>query len=204
MDRFFDKHPHPSISWIHNLGKRRHGSAAVSLLAGARNVSDLATRHVSGLFCFCKCWESSNCAAHAKHWQIITSGADARERRCIGSIGPRLYVPPTIGVPLAYIAVTAFHDELDYISVHDSILVDMKSALAGVRTKQALDAQIETISKKKASKLQEMTALLEVSNLSAMRPSPQNPEIVSFRCSRVWFDNCCREKPFRLKMQWTS
>lgn len=46
MDRFFAEHPYPSVSWIHDMAKRRHGAAASTLLSEAQGVSDLATKHV--------------------------------------------------------------------------------------------------------------------------------------------------------------
>jgi len=45
----------------------------------------------------------------------------------------------------------AFHDGLDFISVHEELTAELKSALASVRSKQSLDRQVETILQQKAS-----------------------------------------------------
>jgi nuclear pore complex protein Nup133 len=46
MDKFFATNPHPSIQWIHDLGKFRHGPASASLLTEAERTGDLEIRHV--------------------------------------------------------------------------------------------------------------------------------------------------------------
>jgi len=45
----------------------------------------------------------------------------------------------------------AFHDGLDFVSVHESLAEELKSALVSVRGKQSLDRQVETILLQKAS-----------------------------------------------------
>ncbi|KAI9466341.1 hypothetical protein BJY52DRAFT_1367647 [Lactarius psammicola] len=45
----------------------------------------------------------------------------------------------------------AFHDGLDFVSVHEALTEELKSALASVRDRQSLDRQIETILQQKAS-----------------------------------------------------
>jgi len=47
----------------------------------------------------------------------------------------------------------AFHDGLDFVSVHANLLEDLKSALASIRAKQSLEQQVDAITKAKASKL---------------------------------------------------
>ncbi|RPD66182.1 hypothetical protein L227DRAFT_539315 [Lentinus tigrinus ALCF2SS1-6] len=47
----------------------------------------------------------------------------------------------------------AFHDGLDFVAVHETLIEDLRSALASVRTRQSLEMQIETIAKEKASNL---------------------------------------------------
>lgn len=47
VDSFFAKHPHPSLSWIHDLGKGRWETASLTLLKEANHTADLSTRHVS-------------------------------------------------------------------------------------------------------------------------------------------------------------
>jgi len=45
----------------------------------------------------------------------------------------------------------AFHDGLDFVSVHEALTDELKSAVASVPGKQSLDRQVETILQKKAS-----------------------------------------------------
>lgn len=45
----------------------------------------------------------------------------------------------------------AFHDGLDFVSVHETLTEELKSALASVRDRQSLDRQVETILQHKAS-----------------------------------------------------
>ena len=47
MDMFFAENPCPSISWIHDLGKGRHGPASQALLSEAEKDTDLDTKHVN-------------------------------------------------------------------------------------------------------------------------------------------------------------
>jgi len=45
MDKFFAEYPHPSISWIHDLGRGRHGAASHTLLAESKRANNLQTKH---------------------------------------------------------------------------------------------------------------------------------------------------------------
>ncbi|KAF5381087.1 hypothetical protein D9615_003993 [Tricholomella constricta] len=56
----------------------------------------------------------------------------------------------------------AFHDDLDFVSVHEALLQEFKSALEAVRGRQSLDNQIDIIVKATASKLYEKRALAHV------------------------------------------
>lgn len=47
----------------------------------------------------------------------------------------------------------AFHDGLDFVSVHETLIEDLKSALASVRARQSLEMQVETIAQQKAANL---------------------------------------------------
>lgn len=47
----------------------------------------------------------------------------------------------------------SFHDGLDFVSVHEALVAELKEALSPVRGKQSIDVQAETILKAKASKL---------------------------------------------------
>jgi nuclear pore complex protein Nup133 len=46
MDKFFAEHHHPAISWIHDLGRGKHGPASQTLLAESQGASDLQIKHV--------------------------------------------------------------------------------------------------------------------------------------------------------------
>ncbi|KAF9464745.1 hypothetical protein BDZ94DRAFT_1161306 [Collybia nuda] len=55
-----------------------------------------------------------------------------------------------------------FHDDLDFVSVHEALLQDFKSALEVVRSRQSLENQIDIILKTKAAKLVEKKALTHI------------------------------------------
>ncbi|KAG6874188.1 hypothetical protein C0995_003734 [Termitomyces sp. Mi166 len=56
----------------------------------------------------------------------------------------------------------AFHDDLDFVSVHEALLKEFKSALDAIRGRQTLDSQIETIVKATATGLQEKPTLRDI------------------------------------------
>ncbi|KAI0079884.1 hypothetical protein K474DRAFT_1696036 [Panus rudis PR-1116 ss-1] len=58
--------------------------------------------------------------------------------------------------------IDAFHDGLDFVSVHETLIDGLRASLAGVRTKQSLEQQIETIAKDQATSLTGRRALLSV------------------------------------------
>jgi len=47
----------------------------------------------------------------------------------------------------------AFHDGLDFVSVHEGLLQEVRSTLSSARGRQPLDAQLDTILKAKGSKV---------------------------------------------------
>lgn len=47
LDKFFATHQHPSMSWLHDVGKGRYGIAANSLLEEAESAGELSAKHVS-------------------------------------------------------------------------------------------------------------------------------------------------------------
>ena len=57
---------------------------------------------------------------------------------------------------------TAFHDDLDFVSVHEALLQEFRSALESIRGRQPLDIQIDTIVRVKASGLADRKALAHV------------------------------------------
>ncbi|KAJ3847514.1 hypothetical protein EV368DRAFT_76646 [Lentinula lateritia] len=46
MDRFFERNPTTSISWLHDLGKKRHREAAEALLIEAQQTVNLEVKHL--------------------------------------------------------------------------------------------------------------------------------------------------------------
>lgn len=46
VDKFFAENPHPSISWINDIGKLRYGAAADALSGESMRAGDLETKHV--------------------------------------------------------------------------------------------------------------------------------------------------------------
>lgn len=66
----------------------------------------------------------------------------------------------------------AFHDGLDFVSVHATLLEDLKLALASVRAKQSLEQQVDVITKAKASKLSSRRALQSVRQPRPCKPKP--------------------------------
>lgn len=59
----------------------------------------------------------------------------------------------------------AFHDDLDFVSVHEALLQEFRVALDAVRGRQTLDNQIETIVRATATGLREKPALRAVKSL---------------------------------------
>ncbi|EKM55617.1 uncharacterized protein PHACADRAFT_256352 [Phanerochaete carnosa HHB-10118-sp] len=119
LDKFFASHRHPSVSWLHDIGKGRYGIAANSLLEEAESAGELSAKHL-----------------------MLSIGklaylADALETN--SAVDDRIF--------------GAFHDGLDFVSVHDSLLVDLKSALSTSRNRQSIDQQVDVITKAKATKL---------------------------------------------------
>jgi nuclear pore complex protein Nup133 len=49
LTAFFEAHPHPELSWMHDIACKRYGGAAAALVAVDGSVDDLAEKHVSRL-----------------------------------------------------------------------------------------------------------------------------------------------------------
>ncbi|TCD68905.1 hypothetical protein EIP91_009455 [Steccherinum ochraceum] len=126
LDQYFAEHPHPSISWIHDLGRGRYDQASKSLLEDAENANELLSKHL--MLSIGKLSHLAQMQEEHPH-----------------SIDERV--------------LDAFHDGLDFVSVHENLLEDLKTALANIRAKQSLEAQVDTITKTKASRLSERRAL---------------------------------------------
>ena len=57
---------------------------------------------------------------------------------------------------------TAFHDGLDFVSVHETVVEDLKKALASTRQRQSLEMQVEIVAQKKATNLGSRRAFYNV------------------------------------------
>ncbi|CCM02415.1 uncharacterized protein FIBRA_04513 [Fibroporia radiculosa] len=64
--------------------------------------------------------------------------------------------------PISQKTLDSFHDGLDFVSVHETILDDLKSALVNVRGKQSLEAQVDVIARAKASQLSDRRILQQI------------------------------------------
>ncbi|KAG5645239.1 hypothetical protein DXG03_006656 [Asterophora parasitica] len=62
-------------------------------------------------------------------------------------------------VPVDNSILDSFHDDLDFVSVHEALLQEFRTALEAVRGRQSLDNQIDIIVKATASRLSEKRAL---------------------------------------------
>ena len=58
--------------------------------------------------------------------------------------------------------LTAFHDDLDYVSVHQNLIARFRSALSSIRGRLSLDGQVEAIAKAEAKRLSDRKAHLTV------------------------------------------
>ncbi|KAK0450161.1 Non-repetitive/WGA-negative nucleoporin C-terminal-domain-containing protein [Armillaria borealis] len=56
----------------------------------------------------------------------------------------------------------AFHDGLDFVSVHESLLEEFNAVLATLKGRQSLDSQTDAIIKQKATRLSDRSALTQV------------------------------------------
>ncbi|KAH7910183.1 hypothetical protein BJ138DRAFT_1127105, partial [Hygrophoropsis aurantiaca] len=125
MDKFFADHAdeYGAISWLHHLGRGRHGAASAALLKESSGAGEVAVRHFM-----------LSVGKLAQLAQLQESGA------------------------VDEIALDAFHDGLDFVSVQEKLAEEMRAV--PVRGRQGLDAQVEAIAKAKAAGLAEMRGLL--------------------------------------------
>ncbi|KAH7921734.1 hypothetical protein BV22DRAFT_1095926 [Leucogyrophana mollusca] len=127
MDKFFAEHPHPAISWIHDLGRGRQGAASVALLGESKHAAEI----------------------DVKHFMLS-----------IGKLSQLAQLQESGSVDEG--VLEAFHDDLDFVSVQEKLLEEMKKVLVSVRGRQGLDGQVEAIAKAKAGKLRATEGLLGV------------------------------------------
>ena len=59
-------------------------------------------------------------------------------------------------------AALAFHDGLDFVSVHETLVQGLRTALESARGRQSLESQVEMIVKAKAASLIDRTSFLKV------------------------------------------
>ncbi|KAH9900978.1 Non-repetitive/WGA-negative nucleoporin C-terminal-domain-containing protein [Cubamyces lactineus] len=128
LDAFFAEHPHPGISWIHDLGRGRYALASQALLTEAEHAPELVSKHL-----MLSVGKLSQLAQLHEGTKAINQDV-----------------------------LDAFHDGLDFVSVHETLIEDLKSALASVRARQSLEMQVDTIAQKKAGNLSNRKALLNV------------------------------------------
>lgn len=57
----------------------------------------------------------------------------------------------------------AFHDGLDYISVHENLIEELRTPLSGTKARQSIENQVDIVAKAVASKLKAYPAFLAVS-----------------------------------------
>ena len=62
----------------------------------------------------------------------------------------------------------AFHDDLDFVSVHEGIVQDLKAIVQSNRGKHSLDSQVEAIYSAKGQKLIERPAFSRVSSVDRL------------------------------------
>ncbi|CDO69523.1 hypothetical protein BN946_scf184785.g28 [Trametes cinnabarina] len=125
LDHFFAEHPHPGISWIHDLGRGRYAQASQALLTEAEHAPELVSKHLMLSI------------GKLSHLAPLHEGAQEVDQSVLD----------------------AFHDGLDFVSVHETLIDDLKTALASVRSRQSLEMQVETIAQKKAGNLSNRKAL---------------------------------------------
>ncbi|OSX65290.1 hypothetical protein POSPLADRAFT_1054050 [Postia placenta MAD-698-R-SB12] len=135
LDDYFSEHPNMSVSWLHDLGKRRYSLVSEALLTEAGRATELVSKHL-----------------------VLSIGKLAQ----IAQLHEN-------NIPIDQSVLDAFHDGLDFVSIHETLIDDLKSALAPLRGKQSLEKQVETIAETKASRLSKRRALQHVFKLLVRR-----------------------------------
>ncbi|THU89518.1 hypothetical protein K435DRAFT_969042 [Dendrothele bispora CBS 962.96] len=128
LDKFFETNPQPSISWLHDLSKQRHGAAAVALAQAAVKETSLDTRHLI---------LSIGKLSHLAHLQESEQAADEG-------------------------LFDEFHDDLDFVSVHQTLSQEFNNVLGNIRGRRSLDTQLDTIVKERASRIKNTKELVHL------------------------------------------
>ncbi|KAL0570251.1 hypothetical protein V5O48_011713 [Marasmius crinis-equi] len=126
LDKYFAENPNPGISWIQDLGNRRHAEAATALHQVATQEPNLETKHLM---------LSLGKLSQLAHLQETEDAEDAG-------------------------LLDAFHDDLDFVSVHESLLEEFRAVLSKLRGKKSLDTQVEAVIKERASMLADRNELV--------------------------------------------
>lgn len=63
----------------------------------------------------------------------------------------------------------AFHDGLDFVSVHETLIEELKAALVTSRSRQSLESQVDTIVRAKATRIGDRKAFQHVRPLGLLR-----------------------------------
>ncbi|KAF8654069.1 hypothetical protein AX16_003602 [Volvariella volvacea WC 439] len=136
MDKYFVENPNNAISWIHNLDKGRHKTAAAELLAEAKQTPSIEAKHLMlsiGKLC---------------HLAQLQEGGDMQTDQAIldGKLQNN----------------GSFHDDLDFVSVQETLWEEFQGVLKSLRGKQSLDSQVDAIARSLASSLVDRKALLQI------------------------------------------
>lgn len=63
----------------------------------------------------------------------------------------------------------AFHNGLNFVSVHEGLVEEFRSVLVTSRTRQSLESQVDAIIKAKGRKLEGLTVFIHVSSTLSVR-----------------------------------
>jgi len=123
--------------------------------------------------------------AYAEHWKTFAPCSIASRSRGAGRFDSGWYVHVDVVALTAKRAMhtpcTAFHDDLDFVSVHEALLQEFRSVLEGIRGRQPLDSQIDAIVKVKASGLADRKALTHVRVISFFKTSLETTFVQIFK-----------------------
>lgn len=165
LDDYFSEHPNMSVSWLHDLGKRRYSFVSEALLTEAGRATELVSKHVCELrllkSAFAEMRFYSSSSASGSSLKSLSYMKTISQLIKVCSMVCQLWSVRSVG---RLIISLAFHDGLDFVSIHETLIDDLKSALAPLRGKQSLEKQVETIAETKASRLSKRRALQHVSN----------------------------------------
>lgn len=145
LDSFFDNNPTPSISWIHDLGKKRHEEAAKALLIESQQATSLEVQHVNPciLRCLTKILTRYFYSLHSalESSPISRIYGKLRGRRTTVFMMVCAFISLSDGKLIPFLA---FHDALDVVGVHEALLEEFNAVVGNIRGRRSLDAQVLT------------------------------------------------------------